>query len=112
MIGRIAAARLRVLGRAGPGLPWRLQWRAVCASTESELERWLLAGADAPLAVLAGHQRFGHGQQGRPWQAPSGGSGSAPPCPGHPRLTARRPWGWRWRWGWRCSSKRSAWSRA
>ncbi len=73
LIGRIAAARLRLLKNAGPGLPWQLTWRAVCASTELELERSLLAGAAAPLAVLAGHQRFGHGQQGRPWQAPHGG---------------------------------------
>ncbi|MGB7564395.1 MAG: biotin--[acetyl-CoA-carboxylase] ligase, partial [Prochlorococcaceae cyanobacterium] len=90
MIGRIAAARLRRLGPAGPGLPWQLQWRAVCASTELELERSLRSGAAAPLAVLAGHQRFGHGQQGRPWQAPPGGVwiSAALPWPAHGDGTA------------------------
>lgn len=28
---------------------------------------------ESPRAVLAGHQRFGHGQQGRVWQSPRGG---------------------------------------
>ena len=64
---------------------------AVCASTERELERWLrsrekerrplpgalaggLAGGPAGgLAVVAAHQRFGHGQRGRPWNSPVGG---------------------------------------
>jgi len=64
---------------------------AVCASTERELERWLrsrekerrplpgalaggLAGGPAGgLAVVAAHQRFGHGQRGRPWDSPVGG---------------------------------------
>lgn len=30
---------------------------------------------ESPRAVLAGHQRFGHGQQGRVWQSPRGGCG-------------------------------------
>ena len=64
---------------------------AVCASTERQLERWLrsrererrplpgalaggLAGGPAGgLAVVAGHQRFGQGQRGRPWNSPVGG---------------------------------------
>ena len=60
---------------------------AVCASTERELERWLrsrekerrpLPGALAGrlgggLAVVADHQRFGHGQRGRLWDSPVGG---------------------------------------
>lgn len=29
-------------------LPWRLRWLPVCASTETELDRWLAAGAAAP----------------------------------------------------------------
>jgi BirA family biotin operon repressor/biotin-[acetyl-CoA-carboxylase] ligase len=62
-------------------LPWRLRGLPVCASTELELDRWLardprLAG-DAPLpaprAVIAVRQRFGRGQQGRPWCSPAGG---------------------------------------
>lgn len=62
-----------------PTAPWRLRRLPVCASTERELERWLAAGASAAveggqhLAVLARHQRHGHGQQGRPWLAPDGG---------------------------------------
>jgi len=64
---------------------------AVCASTERELERWLLSrekerrplpgalagglagGPAGGLAVVAAHQRFGHGQRGRPWDSPVGG---------------------------------------
>jgi BirA family biotin operon repressor/biotin-[acetyl-CoA-carboxylase] ligase len=54
----------------------------VCASTERELDHWLLrhppaGGEGAPLRrprlVIAGHQRFGHGQQGRIWKSPPGG---------------------------------------
>lgn len=62
-----------------PTAPWRLRRLAVCASTERELDRWLAAGAsravqgEQRLAVLARHQRQGHGQQGRPWLAPVGG---------------------------------------
>lgn len=59
--------------------PWRLRRLPVCASTERELERWLLAGgatavcAGQRLAVVARHQRHGHGQRGRVWLAPPGG---------------------------------------
>ena len=92
MIGRLAAERRRLLGSAqapwlaepGGGAarssPWRLRGMPVCASTERELDRWLEhalpAGPgplQAPLALLARQQRFGHGQQGRPWLAPPGG---------------------------------------
>lgn len=66
-------------GSTGP-LPWRLRSLPVCASTESELERWLAAeapeGGDVlacPRAVVARQQRFGHGQQGRRWVSPPGG---------------------------------------
>ncbi len=81
MIGRIAAARRRLASAADPpSLAWRLRGLRVCASTERELEHWLQRQPPAPgqplvqpRAVLAAHQRFGHGQQGRPWQAPPGG---------------------------------------
>ncbi|MCP9848263.1 biotin--[acetyl-CoA-carboxylase] ligase [Cyanobium sp. Morenito 9A2] len=90
MIGRIAAARHQLRGSACRGLPWRLRRWPVCASTEIELERWLRAGAQPPLAVLSGQQRFGHGQQGRPWQAPPGGVwiSAALPWPPQPHGTA------------------------
>lgn len=54
----------------------------MCASTEIELARWLLAreasGRPLPaegsaLVVRAARQRFGRGQQGRPWHSPQGG---------------------------------------
>jgi len=54
-------------------LPWRLRQLTVCASTEEELSRWLAAGGQAPLAVIALRQRFGRGQHGRRWQSPAGG---------------------------------------
>ena len=77
--GPILAAHRRLGGGA---FPWQLRWLPVCASTERELDRWLLShppagGEGAPLRqprlVIAGHQRFGHGQQGRVWQSPPGG---------------------------------------
>ncbi len=92
MIGRIAAERRRLIGLArapwrgeavaGPALgsPWRLRGVPVCASTEGNLDRWLEhawpAGSgplQAPLALVARQQRFGHGQQGRSWFSPPGG---------------------------------------
>lgn len=66
------AAALRGLAADQP-LAWRLRVLPVCASTERELERWLEAGAQPPLALLAQQQRHGHGQQGRKWQSPPGG---------------------------------------
>jgi BirA family biotin operon repressor/biotin-[acetyl-CoA-carboxylase] ligase len=74
-----------------PG-PWQLRRLPVCASTEIELERWLrrrgggpVAG-QAPLAVVARRQRYGHGQRGRPWQSPPGGVwlSAALPWPARP----------------------------
>jgi len=67
---------------AGAAIPWQLRCLAVCASTERELDHWLEAAPPAggptgrllrPRAVIAGHQRFGHGQRGRLWLAPPGG---------------------------------------
>jgi BirA family biotin operon repressor/biotin-[acetyl-CoA-carboxylase] ligase len=62
----------------------------VCASTELELERWLLAGAQPPLALLAQQQRHGHGQQDRVWQSPPGGVwlSAAIPWPEQPAAAA------------------------
>ncbi|MDA1246357.1 MAG: biotin--[acetyl-CoA-carboxylase] ligase [Cyanobacteria bacterium] len=59
-------------------MSWKLRRLPVCASTEIELDRWLeqRQASDQPLqrlAVTARRQRFGHGQQGRPWLSPSGG---------------------------------------
>jgi len=59
--------------------PWQVRRLAVCASTERQLERWLLR--DPPpeedrgwrRMVVARRQRFGRGQQGRVWQSPAGG---------------------------------------
>ena len=81
MIGAIGAHRRAALGAPLSPPPWRLQALPVCASTETLLDRWLaddprLAG-DGPLrtprAVIARRQRFGRGQQGRPWFSPNGG---------------------------------------
>ena len=64
-------------------MTWQLRRLPVCASTERELDRWLVERqsrglvADplpmARLAVQARRQRFGHGQQGRVWISPPGG---------------------------------------
>jgi BirA family biotin operon repressor/biotin-[acetyl-CoA-carboxylase] ligase len=59
-------------------LSWQLRRLPVCASTEIELDRWLeqrqaTALPQEWLAVAARRQRFGHGQQGRPWLSPAGG---------------------------------------
>jgi BirA family biotin operon repressor/biotin-[acetyl-CoA-carboxylase] ligase len=77
---------------------WELRDLPVCASTETELERWLTqrsAGAHLrlvrPRAVLARHQRFGHGQHGRFWQSPPGGiwlSAALPWAPEEPVAAA------------------------
>jgi BirA family biotin operon repressor/biotin-[acetyl-CoA-carboxylase] ligase len=56
-----------------PPQPWRIQRLRQCNSTETELDRLLLAGASPPLVVLADRQSRGHGQQGRPWSSPPGG---------------------------------------
>lgn len=79
MQGRILALRRAM---ADAGLParrtWRLRWLPICASTETELERWLVrhppeAELREPRVVLARRQRFGRGQHGRTWHSPAGG---------------------------------------
>ena len=91
MIGRIQAARLHpgaqlVPAPPAPRLPWRLLWWPCCGSTEQRLEQDLASGGQPPLALLAGHQRFGHGQRGRPWISPPGGVwlSAALPWPAEP----------------------------
>ncbi|MCP9801435.1 biotin--[acetyl-CoA-carboxylase] ligase [Synechococcus sp. RedBA-s] len=98
MIGRIQVARLHeaaLLHRSPaasgvPPLPWRLLWWPCCASTEQSLHQALAGGAQPPLALLAGRQRFGHGQRGRPWISPPGGVwlSAALPWPEAPATTA------------------------
>ncbi|MFZ9173955.1 biotin--[acetyl-CoA-carboxylase] ligase [Vulcanococcus sp.] len=68
------AAQLRLQPREYP-LPWRLRAKAVCGSTERELERWLQSEPELQAArlVVAQRQRHGHGQQGRVWVSPAGG---------------------------------------
>ncbi|MCT0207184.1 biotin--[acetyl-CoA-carboxylase] ligase [Synechococcus sp. CS-1332] len=81
MIGAIGAHRRALPDPPASPFVWRLRALPVCASTETELDRWLasdprLAGAGplrTPRAVIARRQRFGRGQQGRPWCSPSGG---------------------------------------
>jgi len=85
VIGRLGAAR-RLLG---PGHAsgsaddlgaWHLRYVPVCGSTERLLDKWLIQAPcaqgprlRAPLALLAGQQRFGRGQRGRSWSSPPGG---------------------------------------
>ena len=80
---------------AAPPLPlaWQLRCQPVCASTERQLERWLqrLPPQGPPLrAVVARQQRFGQGQQGRPWLSPPGGVwlSAALPWPAQPEAAA------------------------
>ena len=61
-----------------PQTAWQRRRLPVCASTELELERWLEGQPPEPgqplrRLVMAGRQRHGHGQQGRPWLSPWGG---------------------------------------
>ncbi len=55
---------------------WKLRWKPVCASTETELSKWLL---EKPIsyceyrAIISSSQRFGKGQYGRTWSSPKGG---------------------------------------
>jgi BirA family biotin operon repressor/biotin-[acetyl-CoA-carboxylase] ligase len=67
----------------------------VCASTETELERWLARQPPpdtltVPRLVVARRQRFGHGQQGRRWESPAGGVwlSAALPWPAEPQHLA------------------------
>ena len=91
MNGRILALR-RGLGEP---TAWRLRSLPVCASTETELERWLLREPPAqvlrqPRAVVARRQRFGHGQHGRRWESAAGGVwlSAALPWPADPATAA------------------------
>ena len=78
------ARRQRWVGPQPPSpLPWRLLWLPLCASTETELDRRLAAGARAPLALIARRQTRGHGQQGRFWQSPAGGLWLSAALPWH-----------------------------
>lgn len=78
--------------------PWQLRSLSVCASTEKVLEHWLSEHSaraplrlERPLAVVARHQRFAHGQHGRQWQSPPGGvwlSAAMPWAPLEPQAAA------------------------
>ncbi len=82
---------------------WRRRRLAVCASTESELDRWLRQqpppdiespeGLHCRRLVVARRQRFGHGQQGRRWTSPAGGLwlSAAFPWPVNPAVGAALP---------------------
>ena len=72
-VSLISAAAGNPASALPPPQPWRIQRLRQCSSTETELDRLLLAGASAPLVVLADRQSRGHGQQGRPWSSPRGG---------------------------------------
>ena len=81
-----------------PPRGWVLRQLPVCASTETELERWLSQRSlraplrlEHPRAVLTRHQRFGQGQHGRIWQSPPGGvwlSAALPWAPQEPLAAA------------------------
>lgn len=96
--GRLLAERARLGDHLdAPRLAWRLRRLPVCASTETELERWMrqlqAAAGDPPrlpLAVLADRQRFGRGQEGRVWSSPTGGVwlSAALPWPPDPNRAA------------------------
>lgn len=95
--GRLLAERARLGPHPeAPPLTWRLRQLPICASTETELDRWLgrlqLCDGDPPLplAVIADRQRFGRGQQGRIWSSPRGGVwlSAALPWPADPNRAA------------------------
>ncbi len=55
---------------------WQLRWKPVCASTETDLSRWLRKEPIVnvyPRAFLAARQSHGRGQYGRKWDSPLGG---------------------------------------
>ena len=67
-------------GSADDLCAWHLRYVPVCGSTERLLDDWLTQAPcaqgprlRAPLALLAGQQRFGRGQRGRSWSSPPGG---------------------------------------
>ncbi len=56
--------------------PWKLRWKPVCGSTESELASWIHAKPftrNIPRVFLSGKQIYGRGQRGRVWVSPKGG---------------------------------------
>ena len=58
------------------GIPWKLIWKPICASTEIELSNWIEdkpLEKDNPRAIFASSQNFGKGQMGRNWHSPKGG---------------------------------------
>ncbi|MFL0788772.1 MAG: biotin--[acetyl-CoA-carboxylase] ligase [Prochlorococcus sp.] len=80
--GAAAIARLWRRGAVASRRPWSLRWQSVCTSTELGLSRWLEAqpwtepqpcSEPQPRALFAARQLRARGQQGRVWQAPSGG---------------------------------------
>ena len=78
--------------RTEPLGTWNLRWLPVCSSTETCLAEWLQDAPDLvrPRAVVAGRQRRGIGQRGRPWQSPTGGVwlSAAMPWPGQSATAA------------------------
>ena len=55
---------------------WRLVWKPVCSSTETELSFWLKYQPilkNQPRAIFSSRQIFGQGQHGRSWFSPPGG---------------------------------------
>jgi len=83
VIGRLGAARRSLGSGSGPSgavRAWHLRYVPVCGTTERLLDDWLTQAPcaqgprlQAPLALLAGQQRFGRGQRGRLWSSPPGG---------------------------------------
>jgi len=96
VIGRFAAARRflgpgHASGSADDLCAWHLRYVPVCGSTERLLDDWLTQAPcaqgprlRAPLALLAGQQRFGRGQRGRSWSSPPGGVWLSAALPWHP----------------------------
>ncbi|MGA0133763.1 MAG: biotin--[acetyl-CoA-carboxylase] ligase [Opitutales bacterium] len=56
------------------GVQTSVELLAVCDSTNSEAERRLAVGAEAPFAVLAGRQTAGRGRLGRRWHSERAGN--------------------------------------
>ena len=77
---------------------WQLRWKPVCASTETDLSRWL---QQYPLnnqrsisrAIISASQRFGRGQFSRTWTAPKGGVWLSAALPGDDLLKSQRLFG-------------------
>lgn len=56
------------------GVQTPVEFLATCDSTNSEAERRLAVGAEAPFAVLAGRQTAGRGRLGRRWHSERAGN--------------------------------------